>query len=98
MSKILITRHPDVIKLLKELKVIDSETTIIDHATAEDIKGKEVIGILPIDLAAHCSKVHSIIWNIPIEARGRDWTYEETKRYYSGIKTYIVREIPNETK
>lgn len=88
---IVITRHSDTIKLLKEKGVITDNDTIIDHINnIEQIKGQTVLGTLPIDLASYCEKILFIKWNIPLEARGREWTYEETQKYYNGISEYKV--------
>lgn len=88
---IVITRHSDTIKLLKEKGIITDNDIILDHVdNIEQIEGQVVLGTLPIDLAAYCQKILFIKWNIPLEARGREWTYEETKAYYNGISEYKV--------
>ncbi len=88
---IVITRHSDTIRLLKEKGIITDDDTILDHVDdVEQIRGKVVLGTLPIDLASYCKRILFIKWNIPLEARGREWTYEETKEYYNGITEYKV--------
>lgn len=88
---IVITRHEDTIRLLKEKGIITENDTILDHVdNIEQIKGKTVLGTLPIDLASYCEKILFTKWDIPLEARGRDWTYEETKKFFNGISEYKV--------
>ena len=88
---IVITRHKDTIRLLKEKGIITEEDTILDHVdNIEQIKGRIVLGTLPIDLAEYCERILFIKWDIPLEARGRDWTYEETKKFFNGISEYKV--------
>ena len=91
---IVITRHEGTIRLLKETGIINENDTILDHVDdVEQIKGEVVLGTLPIDLASHCEKILFIKWDMPLEARGRQWTYEETKRFFNGISEYKVIQV-----
>lgn len=93
---ILVTRHNETIKLFWDLKIIDENTEILDHIDDKNIHkiiGKNVIGILPFDLAAKCNTLLTPIWDIPLDARGADWTYEDTKKYFKGMKKYKILEI-----
>ena len=94
--KVLITRHEATKQLFRELNIIDGNTLILDHIDRSNIhliQDKDVIGILPLDLAAQCKSLTSPIWDIPLEARGNEWEYEETKKYFKGMKKYEVREV-----
>ena len=94
--KVLITRHEATKQLFRELNIIDGNTLILDHIDKSNIhliKNKDVIGILPLDLAVQCKSSTSPIWDIPLEARGNEWEYEEIKRYFKGMKKYEVREV-----
>ena len=93
---VLITRHKATIQLFKELDIINENTEIIEHVNNENIHkitGQDVIGILPFDLAAQCNSVLTPLWDTPLEARGREWNYEETKIYFKGVRKYKVSEI-----
>lgn len=88
---IVICRHEYTLSLLKEKGIIKDGDIILDHIdNIEQIKGKDVLGTLPIDLAEKCKSILFIKWDIPLEARGREWTKEETYKYYNGISKYKV--------
>lgn len=93
--QIVITRHPEFEKLLIELGYIKKgEYTLITHISDIDqIRGKNVIGILPLNLAAHTKSVLFPTWKIPNSFRGKEWTYEETKKFFRGMHKYKVREV-----
>jgi CRISPR-associated protein Csx16 len=92
MKKIdlIITRHPGLIEVLAEKGIATPETPVIAHATPEQIRGLHVAGVLPLSLAAECASVTEITLNLPPEARGRELSADEVRRYMTGIRTYKV--------
>ncbi len=93
MKTIIITRHKELVHVLAERGIIDYTSNVIEHATAEDVRGRHVIGILPLNLAALAEKVTAPEFDVPLEARGREWTLEECRKFTLGVRTYEVREI-----
>lgn len=94
---IVICRHKYTLEMLKELGVISESDKILDHVeNIEEIKHQDVLGTLPIDLASECKSIWFIEWDIPLEARGREWTKEETYKYYRGIDRYKVFPLSEE--
>lgn len=93
-NKIVVTRHEALVEYLKELNVIkDGEFQLIQHATPKDIEGKDVIGVLPISLAAYCNSVTEVPLNIPLELRGKELSLEDVRKYAGEISVYKVSKI-----
>ena len=75
---LVVTRHPETIKVLKENGIISDSDTLMEHVKPRDVMGKDVLGTLPINLASYCRSVTFVKWNIPQEARGKQWTLKQT--------------------
>lgn len=90
MGKILITRHPALLEYLQEMGLVQAGTPVIAHASAGDVKGKDVFGVLPLHLAAVANSVTEVTLDIPAEKRGCELTLAEVKTYSRGISTYKV--------
>jgi len=90
MNKIVVTRHPALVDYLIEEGVISKDTPVISHASAEDVQGKDVIGVLPLSLASLANTVTEVWLNIPAEKRGKELSLEEVKAYAKGVETYKV--------
>ena len=91
MNKVLIvTRHKALIKVLQEDFSITGE--VVDHATPEIVKDKDVIGILPIYLASYANTITVLELDIPIEKRGQELSVDEVRQYMKEPKTYKVVE------
>jgi hypothetical protein len=90
MEKIVVTRHPALIQLLLERGIVQGGTEVVGHATAEMVRGRHVIGVLPLELAAEAEMVTVVPLAVPPEMRGRELTVEEVRRYAGEPKTYRV--------
>lgn len=93
---IVVTRHKALLQLLQEKLWLSPVTPIIEHATAEDIKGKHVIGVLPLSLACLAASITEVTLDIPFALRGQELTLEQLKEFYIGERTYKVKEIDND--
>lgn len=91
MDTIVVTRHPALVEYLKERGVIDNDVEVVDHATAEIVKGKHVIGVLPTHLAALTGKYTNVGLNVPKELRGEELTLEQVRQYASTPTDYEIR-------
>ena len=89
--KIVITRHKALVEYLKELNLIDETTEVLSHATEDLVKGKTVIGVLPIHLAALTSSYINIPINTPPELRGEELTLEQVREFAQDPVEYIVK-------
>ena len=90
MEKIIVTRHPALVEYLKEMEIIDGNERMITHATEEDIRGKDVIGVLPLSLASVANRVTEVTLNLTPEMRGRELSLDEIRSVAGDITTYTV--------
>lgn len=93
MEKIIITRHKALVDYLKELGLADDKTPVMDHAMPEHVRGKHVLGVLPLHLAALAVKVTEVPLNVPYGERGKELSLEQVRDYATRPKTYEVRRI-----
>lgn len=93
---IVVTRHPALIEYLKEKDLLseDFEHTptyrVLSHATAMDVSGQHVIGVLPLHLAALATQVTEIPLDLTPEQRGKELTLEEVRAAARPAVTYRV--------
>lgn len=90
MVNLIVTRHPGLIEVLTECGIATPDVPVIAHASADDLRGKHVAGVLPLALAAECASVTEVALNLPTEARGRELSAAEVRQYMTGIRTYRV--------
>jgi len=54
---VVVTRHKALVELLLERNIInEGKFTLIEHATPKEVAGKDVIGVLPLRLAARAER------------------------------------------
>lgn len=86
---VIISRHAGAIEWLARQGITGS---VIAQATAEDVRGKVVVGNLPLHLAALAERIGSIdMPNLAAADRGRDLTPEEMDAAGARISWYEVR-------
>lgn len=91
MNKVIVTRHAGMVEWLS-LHGIEGD--VIAHATPEDVRGRDVFGILPLNLAAEASTVVTV--DMPAlrpEQRGQDLTPDEMDKAGAVMTTYLVLRI-----
>jgi|SRR5882672_5387301 len=97
METIVVTRHQGLVDYLIDIGFINQETPVITHATVGDVKGKHVVGVLPMYLAQHCRAVTEVpMENLPLELRGKELTKEQVQQYAGKLTHYavVVAETP----
>ena len=62
----------------------------MDHATPEDVAGKDVIGVLPLSLACLARTVTEIPMALTPEMRGKELDLETLRRIAGEAVTYTV--------
>ncbi|NIU02079.1 MAG: hypothetical protein GWN01_14560 [Nitrosopumilaceae archaeon] len=88
---IVITRHKALVEYLREIGLVDDETEIIQHCdNPEVIKGKTVIGPVPLHLAALARSIINIPLNIPKELRGQELTLEQVREFAGEPVEYCI--------
>jgi len=93
METIVVTRHQALVEYLRERGIISGDEMVISHATRDDVHGKRVIGVLPLDLAAEAEEVVVVALDMPPEKRGHELTVEEIEQYTTGIYVYRVEKV-----
>lgn len=90
---VIVTRHEGLVKWL-ETRGITGE--VISHVfSPEQIRGKAVVGALPLYLAAEAGMLISVVMpNMPPEYRVRDLSPEEMDACGAYMRAYQVREVP----
>lgn len=90
---IVITRHPSLVKYLREIGIIDNTAVIISHATPENVKDRDVIGVLPLRLIALTARFREVTMEVPQELRGKELTLNELKRCNPQLTEYRVTRV-----
>lgn len=89
-SALVVTRHPNLTAYLKEIGLIDDTATVIEHASVDDIKGKDVVGILPHSLSCLTSSFTELPLRLPPELRGQELSIDDLRAYAGEPATYKV--------
>ncbi len=90
MATVIVTRHNGLIQWLKNHGI---EGQVIPHVESpEQIRGKDVIGVLPLSLASVTRSIWTVDMDLPPEARGKDLSPEEMDRFGAHLMKYEVRE------
>ena len=93
MATIVITRHPALIDLLVERGIVPAGTQVLDHATAEDVAGQDVVGVLPLHLAAEAASVTEVPLALTREMRGQELSLETLREIAGDPVTYRVTRV-----
>lgn len=93
MEKVVVTRHPALITYLNDQGVVPEGTPVLAHATAEDVRGKHVIGVLPMRLAAAAAMLTEVSMTVPAEWRGQELSLEQIQACNPQLTTYVVKEV-----
>lgn len=94
---VIVSRHAGFVALLAEKGI---SGRVIAHATADDVRGRIVIGALPLHLACLARKVGTLEMNIPANMRGLDLSVEECRILTEGkeIDWFVVRTLDGQQK
>ena len=89
-----ITRHKALVDYLLDRDIIkEGEYSLIEHADYKDVEGKDVIGVLPLQLASYAKSVTEVPLKLTPEMRGKELTFEEVEKVAQEPVQYIVREV-----
>lgn len=91
METVIVTRHPALVEYLREIGV--KIETVIDRATAEEVRGRHVYGVLPLHLAAEARRVTTVPLDVPAELRGQELTLEQVRQFAGALQTYEVKSV-----
>jgi len=90
---VVVTRHPALVALLRERGLVSGDCRVIDHAGPDDVRGQDVIGVLPLSLAALARTVTEIPLNLTPEMRGKELDLETLRRIAGEEVKYMVTEM-----
>jgi putative CRISPR-associated protein (TIGR02620 family) len=89
--KVVITRHQGAVEWLKRNGHVSDDVYVVAHATEFDVRGNEVYGVVPMNLALLAKVVHNIdMPAMPISARGQELTADQMDLYGAHINSYVV--------
>ena len=89
LKKILVTRHPALVAVIKS--IVGEDIDVLSHATEEDVRGKHVYGVLPLRMAASAAMLTEVTLHLPPELRGVELTEEQVRQYMQEFRTYKVQ-------
>ena len=91
-NTIIITRHAALVELLTERGIIDGTEPLLSHATPEDVRGRHVVGVLPLSLAAIAASVTEVPLALAPEDRGQELGIDRLREIAGDAVTYVVAE------
>lgn len=90
-TTIVVTRHKALINYLLEIGLItQGKYSVIEHASVQDIAGKNIVGVLPLRLAAEAATVTEVPLELAPEDRGQELSLERLRAIAGKPVTYMV--------
>ena len=94
METIVISRHIGLVQWLVLHGHVSPDVTVVAHATPDLMRGRKVIGVIPMHLACHAKEVWSVdLPNLPLELRGKELTPEQMDQCGANLVGYKVMTI-----
>jgi putative CRISPR-associated protein (TIGR02620 family) len=88
---VIVSRHQGLVEWLRRKGIVGK---VIAHATADDVRGKDVIGNLPLHLAAMAKSVTVVdMPNLPPDWRGQDLSPDQMDQAGAILTRYVVRKV-----
>ena len=93
VNHVIVTRHQALVALLRERGLIGDEAVVIEHASPDTVRGKDVIGVLPLSLAAIANTITEIPLALTPSDRGIELTLERIREIAGQPVTYKVTKV-----
>lgn len=90
MKALIVTRHPALVAYLIEKGYVSADSTVIEHATPENVAGQHVWGVLPHSLSCLTKSFTEVPMSIPAEMRGKELTLANMYDFAGKPVTYVV--------
>ena len=87
---IIVTRHQGLVEWLKTRGITGD---VIPSAKAEDVRGKRVVGALPLYLAAEADSVVAVEYFCPPELRGQDLSAAQLDELGAKLSEFKVQRV-----
>ena len=88
--ELVVTRHTGLVAYLVKHGIVSKDTPVLAHASAEDVRGKHVIGVLPLHLAAEASTVTEVPLALELEDREKELPMERVEQIAGKPVTYMT--------
>ena len=93
MNMVIITRHLALVEYLRELGLADEDTPVFSHATPEEVRGRHVLGVLPLQLAVLAERITVVPLEVPRDLRGTELTLAQIREFAGEPVTYRVSRV-----
>ena len=93
MDTIIVTRHAALVDYLVAEGHATADTPTVSHVKPEDVRGKHVIGVLPLHLAALAATITEVPLDIPADMRGKELSLSDLCNYARPAVTYAVATV-----
>lgn len=90
MDTVVVTRHESFVAYLRELGVVGEDAVVLAHVTENDVRGKHVVGVLPLQLAALAASVTVVELSMTPDMRGRELSLEDVRRVAGPVSRFKV--------
>lgn len=92
MKKVIVTRHWGLVRWLRQKYPHLMSAELVETATAQDVTGHHVYGVLPLHLAALADKVSVVEFKTPVRG-GMDLSAEQMDEAGAFLRTFKVTEV-----
>jgi len=89
-NKVIVTKHQALAQYIIEQGFADKDTPILDSVSADNIREKDVLGVLPIRLAQFTRTYTEFPIELPKSARGKELTIEQVREFAKKPIVYMV--------
>jgi putative CRISPR-associated protein (TIGR02620 family) len=88
---VIVSRHQGLVDWLRRKGIVGK---VVAHATPDDVRDKDVIGNLPLHLAAVAKSVTVVdMPDLPADWRGKDITPDQMDQAGATLSRYVVRKV-----
>lgn len=88
--QVVVTRHGSLVEYLIEIGLIEADTPVLAHVSEDDVRGKHVVGVLPLRLAATAASVTEVPLALTPEDRGQELSIERIREIAGEPVVYEV--------
>ena len=90
---VVVTRHNALVQYLIKNGIVPEGTQAVSHASEDVVRGQQVIGVLPMRLAALTRSFTEVSLTLRPDQRGKELTLEDIEGANPQLTTYEVKVI-----
>jgi len=90
METKIVTRHAGAMEWIAKHHLEFGDAEVIAHADVGDLKGRRIIGMLPIHMAAMCKEYWHLEMTVPADRRGTEISCEDMENFGCKISQFLV--------